>query len=113
MITINGNTIQDPSGYNDNYEQFTTDNRSLNLKLQRNRRGKKKWARMTWDLNTPAELQELLDLFEDGDQVAFVNDASSYGTFSFNGIPDIPLDISDYEGGGTYLRSLTVTLREV
>ena len=113
MITIDAATIQDPSGYEDNYEQFTSDNVSLGLKRQRNRRGKLKWARMFWDNLTPTELNALLDLFQEGDEVAFVNDASSYGTFSFNGIPDIPIDVSEYETGGTYLRSLTVTLREV
>lgn len=113
MITINGTPIQDPSRYQDNYDQFTTDNRSLSLKLQRNRLGKKKWAMMSWDLNTPAELQALLDLFQEGDEVAFSNDASSFGTLTFDGIPDLPLQIGEYEGGGTYMRPLTVTLREV
>lgn len=113
MITIDGTPIQDPSKYNDGYDQFTTDNISLNLKRQRNRRGKLKFADMTWDLNTPAEMQALLDLFNEGDEVAFSNDASSFGTFAFDGIPDLPLDIGDYEGGGTYLRSLRVILREV
>jgi hypothetical protein len=115
MITIDGTPIQDPAKYNDGYEQFTTDNRSLNLKLQRNRLGKTRFADMSFAFNTPAEIQELLDLFNDGDEVAFSNNASSLegGTFAFNGIPDLPLDIGDYEGGGTYLRRLRVVLREV
>jgi hypothetical protein len=83
------------------------------LRLQRNRLGKKKMATITWTTQTPAELQVLLDLFQEGDAVDFVNDASSFGTFSFTGIPDLPLDLSEYEKGGTYLRDLTVTLREV
>lgn len=113
MITINGGAIQDPSSYSDNYDQFLTDNRSLGLRLQRNRLGKKKVATMTFTTQTPAELDVLLTLFQEGDEVAFVNTASSFGVFSFDGIPDLPLELSEYEKGGTYLRDLTVTLREV
>lgn len=113
MITINGNTIQDPSNYADNHDQYFTDNVSLGLKRQRNRRGKLKNATMTWRLLTPAQLNDLLAYFEDGDEVAFINTESSYGTLSFNGIPDLPLQMSEYEQGGTFLRDLTVTLREV
>jgi hypothetical protein len=113
MITINTTPIQDPTEYNDNYDQFFSDNISLGLQRQRNRLGKKKIAEMTWKLNTPTELSTLLALFQEGAAVAFVNDASSFGTFSFTGIPDLPLDISDYEGGGTYMRSLKVVLKEV
>lgn len=113
MITINGTVVQDPSGYSDNYDQFLTDNRSLSLRLQRNRLGKKKVATLTWTTQTPAEQAVLLALFQEGDAVEFLNDASSFGTFAFTGIPDLPLELSEYEKGGTYLRDLTVTLREV
>lgn len=115
MITINGTEIKDPTEYNDNYDQFFTDNVSLGLNRQRNRRGKLKYAEMFWDYLDPDEMQPLLDLFEDGDAVAFVNTASSLtgGTFSFTGMPDLPLELGDYEKGGTYLRSLRVVLREV
>lgn len=113
MITINGDEILDPNQYRDNFDQFYTDNRSLSGKLQRNRRAKKKMAEMTWTMLEPAEFQALSALFEDGNEVAFINDASAYGTFTFDGIPDLPLDASDYLGGGTYLRDLHVILREV
>lgn len=113
MITINGTEVQDPSSYSDNYDQFFTDNRSLSLRLQRNRLGKKKMATLTWTTQTPAELDVLLALFQEGDEVAFSNTASSFGTFTFDGIPDLPLSLSEYEKGGTYMRDLTVTLREV
>lgn len=113
MITIDATTIDDPTNYQDGYDQYFTDNISLGLKRQRNRRGKKKFATLTWTLLTPAELNVLLGFFEDGDEVAFSNTQSSYGTFAFDGIPDLPLAISEYEKGGTYLRDLTVTLREV
>lgn len=113
MITINGNEVLDPTKYLDNFDQFFTDNRSLSGKLQRNRRAKKKMADLTWTMLEPAEFQALSALFEDGDEVAFSNDASAYGTFTFNALPDLPLDASEYIGGGTYLRDLHVTLREV
>lgn len=113
MITINTTPIQDPSGYNDNYDQFFSDNISLGLNRQRNRLGKKKIADMSWDMLEPSELQALLAFFQEGSAVAFVNNASAFGTMSFTGIPDLPLQLGDYEGGGTYLRSLRVVLREV
>lgn len=113
MITINGAAIQDPTEYNDNYDQFYTDNISLGLKRQRNRRGKLKYAEMTWDMLEPAEFLALSALFVDGDAVDFVNTESAYGTFTFTGIPDLPLTAGDYLGGGTHMRSLKVVLREV
>lgn len=113
MITIEGNSIKDPTSYNDNYDQFFADSISLGLKRQRNRRGKLKFAEMGWDLLTPDEINALLALFIDGDQVDFVNTASSFGTFSFTGRPDLPIEIGDYEPGGTYLRPLRIVLREV
>ena len=113
MITINGNEILDPTLYRDNFDQFFTDNRSLSARLQRNRRAKKKMAEMTWTMLEPADFQALSLLFEDGDEVTFSNDASAYGTFTFDALPDLPLDASEYLGGGTYLRDLHIILREV
>lgn len=113
MITIDTVQIKDPSGYRDNHEHFFSDSISLGLKRQRNRLGKLKMAQMQWKLLTPEELNALLAAFKDGEPVDFVNTASSFGTFSFRGRADLPLDITEYETGGTYLRGLTVVLREV
>ena len=113
MITIDTVPVPDPTGYEDNYDQFFTDNISLAGNRQRNRRAKKKWARMTWTLLEPAEFQSLIDKFNDGDEVDFTNTDSSFGTFDFTGIPDLPLETGDYLPGGSFLRDLTVTLREV
>ncbi len=113
MITINAAPITDPQGYEDNYDQYFTDNVSLLGNRQRNRRAKKKWARMTWTLLEPSEFQALMALFNDGDEVDFTNSDSSFGTFNFTGIPDLPLSPTEYLGGGSFLRDLTVTLREV
>lgn len=113
MITINAAPIPDPTTYKDNYDQFYTDNISLSGKRQRNRRAKKKFAELGWTMLEPTEFQALIALFNDGDEVAFVNSDSAFGTFSFDGIPDLPLDAGDYYGGGTFLRDLKVTLREV
>lgn len=113
MITIDNTPVPDPSGYNDNYDQFFTDNISLAGNRQRNRRAKKKMATMTWTMLEPVEFQALMVMFEDGNAVAFTNTDSSYGPFNFTGIPDLPLGAGDYYGGGTFMRDLTVTLREV
>lgn len=113
MININGSPVPDPSGYNDNYDQFFSDNISLAGNRQRNRRAKKKFATMVWTMLEPSEFQALMALFNDGDAVTFSNTDSAFGSFSFTGIPDLPLDASEYVGGGTFLRDLTVTLREV
>jgi len=113
MITINGTPVPDPSGYDDNYDQFFTDNISLAGNRQRNRRAKKKYATMIWTMLEPSEFQALQAMFGDGDEVTFTNTDSSFGSFDFVGIPDLPLNASEYLGGGTFLRDLTVTLREV
>ena len=113
MITINTSPVPDPQGYNDNYDQFYTDNISLAGNRQRNRRAKKKFATMIWTMLEPVEFQQLVALFGDGDEVAFTNTDSAFGSFNFVGIPDLPLGASDYLGGGTFMRDLTVTLREV
>ena len=113
MILINGAPIPDPTTYLDNYDQFFTDNISLSGKRQRNRRAKKKFAEMGWTMLDPVEFQALMDLFNDGDEVSFSNTDSAYGTFTFDGIPDLPLEAGDYYGGGTFMRDLKVTLREV
>ena len=113
MIIINNTPVPDPSGYNDNYDQFFTDNISLAGNRQRNRRAKKKLAILTWTMLEPVEFQAMMALFQDGDAVTFTNTDSAYGSFDFIGIPDLPLDAGDYYGGGTFMRDLTVTLREV
>ena len=113
MILINGAPISDPTTYLDNYDQFFTDNVSLSGKRQRNRRAKKKFAEMGWTMLDPTEFQALVALFNDGDGVSFSNTDSAFGAFTFDGIPDLPLDAGDYYGGGTFMRDLKVTLREV
>lgn len=113
MILINGAPVPDPQGYQDNYDQYFTDNISLAGNRQRNRRAKKKWALMKWTMLEPTEFQALITLFNDGDAVTFSNSDSSFGSFAFTGIPDLPLEASEYMGGGTFMRDLTVTLREV
>ena len=113
MITLNGQQAPDPVKYSDNKEHFKTDNISLAGNRQRNRRAVKKMATMSWHQLEPTEFQSLVNILESG-VVAFTNNASAWGpTFNFNGLPDLPLDAGDYYGGGTYLRDLTVTLREV
>lgn len=113
MITINASPITDPTNYLDNYDQFFTDNISLAGNRQRNRRAKKKMCQMTWKLLEPSEFQALIALFNDGNAVAFSNTDSAFGTFAFTGIPDLPLAADEYYGGGTFMRDLTVVLREV
>lgn len=113
MILINGAPVPDPTGYEDNYDQFFSDNISLAGNRQRNRRAKKKVATMRWTMLEPSEFQALHALFGDGDAVTFSNTDSSFGEFSFTGMPDLPLGASEYLGGGTFMRDLTVTLREV
>lgn len=113
MITLNGHVAPDPVKYIDNHEHFKTDNISLAGNRQRNRRAIKKVVTLGWKMLEPSEFQTLVGILEGG-QVAFSNNASAFGAdFSFNALPDLPLDAGEYYGGGTYMRDLTVTLREV
>lgn len=113
-MKINDVEIPDPTGYQDGYDSFFSDNITLALKRQRNRLGKKKYAKLRWTMLTPEEFQALAAMFQDGSEVEFENDSSTaYGTFSFTALPDLPLGYDDYYGGGTFMRDLEVTLREV
>lgn len=112
-MTIDGNTIKQPSGLREFYEYIRNDNRSLNGKLQRNQFNKKKVAVLTWTNLKPTELQDLLDWIDDLASHAYSNTESRYGTWAFTGLPTIE-DEGNYVRGATYMTdTFTVSIREV
>ena len=111
-MTINAIDVQDPTDLNEKLIPIETISTSINGGVQRDRIGTKKYALVAWTALAPAEYQALLAFFEPGTAVAYLNNNSNRGTFSFSGLPLITRE-GDYIRGGTFLRDLEVEFREV
>lgn len=112
-MTIDSNSIKDPSGLKEYYEYIRNDNVSLNGTLQRNQINKKKVAELSWNNIYPDELALLLAWADDTNSHAYSNTQSKYGTWAFTGIVTIT-DDGEYMQGGSYMQTnFAVKIREV
>jgi len=111
-MTINGETILDPSRLVEQASHLEQDNTSLNYSTQRNRLGSKWIVVLTWINILPSEHAPLFALFNPGQAVEYSNPDSIHGTLSFTGLPRILSD-GDYEKGGSHItKELVVQIKE-
>ena len=113
-MTIDGNSIKDPSGLKEYYEYVRNDNVSLNGTMQRNQLAKKKVAELTWNNIYPDELALLLAWADDTNSHVYYNAQTKYPTpFTFTGIVTITEDGEYMQGGSFMSTSFAVRIREV
>ena len=114
MITINNIAIAQPmsnGGVKEELLQIMHQRMLIDGSLVRRFFGIKKQCTLTWDSLNPADYQQLIDLFTNGNEITYNNPNSSYGTFTFTGFPIHSEDV--YLPGATLLRKLTVKIQEV
>lgn len=112
-MTIDANTIKQPTGVKEYYTYIRTDNRSINGKLQRNQINKKKVAELTWTNIFPADLGDILAWADDLNSHAYSNSLSKYGTWAFTGLVTIS-DDGSYEKGQSVMTDIfSVIIMEV
>jgi hypothetical protein len=110
-VRINNNALLvQPTGLGESLIQIQTDQMSINGSLTRNRINQKKQADMNFTIMSPADYQTTVNYFTTGSGVYYSNDQSSYGTFTFSGLPSF--SESQYVPGASLFRPLTVTIRE-
>ena len=111
-VYINSNALPvQPTSLNEYYIQIQTDQTSINGSMTRNRIGQKRGVEMEFTIMQPSDYQTIINYFTTGSGVYYSNDQSSYGTFTFSGLPFFAEDV--YVQGGSLYRPLKVTLREV
>lgn len=112
-MTIDSNTIKQPTSLKEEYEYIRTDNISLNGGMQRNQLNKKKVAELTWDGLFPTELTAILAWADDLNSHAYSNSESRFGTWAFTGLVTIT-GWGEYVRGSSYMTdTFTVRIREV
>lgn len=111
-VSINNNALPvQPTDLNEHNNQIQTDQTSINGGMTRNRIGQKKQADLTFTIMQPSDYQTVIGYFTTGSGIYYSNDQSSYGTYTFSGLPSYSED--NYVPGASLYRPLTVTIREV
>lgn len=111
-VNINNNPLNvQPSLLAERYIQIQTDQMSINGAMARNRMGQKKQAEMEFTIMSPSDYQTTMNYFTTGSGVYYSNDQSSWGTFTFSGLP--MFEENAYVQGSTLYRPLKVTIREI
>lgn len=111
-VSVNGSALPvQPTTLNESYIQIQTDQTSINGGMTRNRVGQKKQADMEFTIMQPSNYQTIINQFTTGSGVYYSNDQSSWGTFTFSGLPSF--SESAYVPGTTLYRPLVVNIREV
>lgn len=111
-VSINNTELSiQPSLLKEYKIQIQTDQEAILGNISRNRIGEKKAVDMEFPILSPADYVALINYFTTGSGVYYSNDASSYGTFSFSGLP--LYQEGEYVKGASLFRPLTVTIREI
>lgn len=111
-VSINNTSLNiQPTTLSESYEQIQTDQVSINGGMTRNRVGQKKRADMEFTIMAPSDYQTVVNYFTTGSGVYYSNNTSSWGTFSFSGLP--LFSESAYVPGASLYRPLRVTIREI
>lgn len=118
-ITINGQTIKQPTTARDYRIKIQTENTSLDGTTQRNRVisannpvGYKYAADLEWQDIGGADYTTLLGLFQSGSGVVYNNPATKYGALTYSGLP-YDDDPDPYIAGDSLLSTYKVTIRQV
>lgn len=110
-IYINNSILSNqPSSLLEELLQIQSDNEAINGGLQRNKSGQKKQSTMQFTNLSPSDYQTLVNYFTTGSGVIYYNDQSSYGIFTFSGLPYF--DEAQYVKGASLYRPLRVRIRE-
>lgn len=112
MISINNSALPvQPTVLIEKNVQIQTDQTSINGSMTRNRIGQKKSVYMGFAIMSPNDYQTTVNYFTTGSGIYYSNDQSSYGTYTFSGLP--LYDEDEYVPGASLFRPLQVTIREV
>lgn len=111
-VSINNNPLNvQPSLLNEYYEQIQTDQMSILGNMARNKLSQKKHADMEFTIMSPSDYQTVINYFITGSGIYYSNDQSSYGTFTFSGLP--LFSEQPYVQGASLYRPLKVSIREI
>jgi hypothetical protein len=114
-ILLNSTLTAQPraDGVKEELLQIYHDRMRVDGSLQRNFFGVKKQVTLTWPPLQPSDFQQLIAMFTSGHTVNYNNTNSGYGSGGMNFV-GLPMHSEDaYIPGGSLLRTLTVTIRQV
>ena len=111
MITLNGTTIISPQNLNEYTDEVQSDSVAIDGSRQRDWISSKKAADLKWTSLLPTDYATIINIVKGQNAVAYINDDSAGGTWSFTGL--VTFSEGEYLKGASHLRSLSITLKEV